>query len=72
MVTTPANIPETTPVAEPTVALVIELLLQVPPGDGSVKVVVAPSQTPTPVAGFIANGLAFTVTVPNAIHEPSA
>ena len=64
--TAPADIPVTIPESEPIVAFAVEPLLQTPPGEVSVSVVVDPSHTLTGPAGFMGNGFAFTVTVANA------
>jgi hypothetical protein len=58
MVTTPADTPLTNPVNEPTVAMLVLLLLQVPPAVASLKVINAPvHNNELPV---IAAGAAFT------------
>ena len=61
MVTVPADTPVTTPVPEPTVALLVLLLLQVPPVVASVNAVVKPAHTL--VVPVIEAGNGFTVTV---------
>ena len=62
MVTVPAISPETTPLEEPMLAVDGSLLLQVPPADASIKVVVEPTHAlSTPVIGDI--GLIVTVAV---------
>ena len=63
MFTIPADEPETTPVAEPTVANVILLLLQLPPVVPSVSVVDDPAHTFVVPAIPIGNGLTVTTTV---------
>lgn len=63
MVVTPAPTPVTTPVDEPMVATEVLLLLQVPPGVTSARVMVEPAQTaegPVIVAG---NGLTVSTAV---------
>ena len=60
MVTMPAAIPVTKPVLEPIVAVVIPLLVQLPPVVGSLNVVVNP--THTLLAPVLAAGFALTVT----------
>ena len=61
MVAVPADMPVTIPVLRPTVAIVVELLVQVPPMDGSLNVVVAPMHiVAIPVIG---GGGEVTVTV---------
>lgn len=61
--TVPAVTPVTIPVPDPTVAIPVALLLQVPPGVRSLSVIVAPIQTwLSPVIGF-GEELTFTVTV---------
>lgn len=60
MVTTPAPIPVTTPVAGSTVALVGAVLVHVPPAALLVSVMVAPTQTDDGPA--IGEGVAVTVT----------
>jgi hypothetical protein len=57
----PATIPLTIPVAEPTVATLALLLVQVPLVGDEPKVVVAPSQTV--VVPLIALGVLITVTL---------
>lgn len=61
MVVVPATTPVTIPVVAPTVAIPVLLLVQLPPGVASVRVVVEPAQ----VIGIpaIATGLGFMVTV---------
>jgi hypothetical protein len=60
MIAVPAVTPVTTPVNEPTVATAVLLLLQLPPGEDEVRVVVSP--THTLAAPLIVPGPAFTVT----------
>lgn len=62
----PPDTPVTTPVAGLTVAIIVLALLQVPPGVGSLKVVVNPAQTTgMPVIG---RGVGLTVTVVIALQ----
>jgi hypothetical protein len=61
-----AATPLTTPVEEPTVAVVTSLLLHVPPDAASVKPVVKP--THTVAMPVMAGGSAFTVTVVVAVQ----
>lgn len=66
--TVPAATPETTPVPEPTVAVPVFALVQVPPEGEELKVVVAPVHTdivPVMVAGVV-----LTVTCLIAVHPP--
>ncbi len=65
----PSEIPETSPDAEPTVAIVVLLLLQVPPVTASLNVDEAPVQKS--VFPEIAD-TGFTVTVEVAIHAVGA
>ena len=64
MVAVPADMPDTAPEGEPTVAIAVLLLLHVPPVVASPSVVVAPAQTL--VVPVIAAGAGLTVTVANA------
>ena len=60
IVVVPVTIPPTIPVFEPTDAIAILLLAQMPPAEGSVRLVFDPVQTlATPV---IADGVRLTVT----------
>ena len=68
IVAVPANTPVTTPDNEPTVAFVVELLLQVIPVVTSLNVIVLPSQTDA--GPVIAAGLALTVTITVAWQPP--
>ena len=66
MVTVVATVTEppiTTPVADPTVAIAVLLLLQVPPVEPSLNVVVKPEHTCKVPVIATGNGLTFTVTV---------
>lgn len=54
----------------PTVATPVEPLLQVPPGLGSDRAVVAPTQILIGPGGVIADGLALAVTVAVTKHVP--
>ena len=66
IVTVPVMTPASKPVAEPMVAMVVLLLLQAPPVDASLSVVVLPVHTrAVPV---IVPGNAFTVTVATVKH----
>ena len=65
MIAVPPDIPVTTPVAEPAVALVLPLL-HVPPTVASIKVTVDPAHiADTPV---IAEGTGFTVMVVEVVQ----
>jgi hypothetical protein len=67
IVTVPAATPVTIPEDVPTVAIVLSLLLQVPPLAASVRAVVAPAQTVVvPVIGDAGT----TFTVVTAVDEP--
>jgi hypothetical protein len=61
IVTVPDDIPFTMPLAEPTVATALLLLLHVPPASVLERVAVGPSQTV--LAPVIAAGVPVTVTV---------
>jgi hypothetical protein len=67
IVVVPAIAPETTPVL-PTVAVVVELELQVPPALTSVNGVEEPAQTV--IVPVIADGNGFTVSVTILKHPP--
>ena len=68
MTDVPAETPVTIPVVDPTVATGKRLLLQVPPGVGSLRVVVLPSHTN--VVPVIADGDGLHVMVVVTIHAP--
>ena len=62
------------PVADPTVATVLSLLLQVPPGAASVNVMVAPAHTVVVAAVMlpaVVDGLTVTVVV-TVVVQPKA
>src|ERR1043165_5726673 len=65
MVALPANTPPTTPVDEPTVAVAISLLLQVPPVVVLLRVVTPPSHT---LAVPVVAAIGFTVTIVVTLH----
>lgn len=69
MVAVPPATPVTTP-PELTDAVPAALLVHVPPGVALVSVVVAPWHTLTGVAGPIAAGAEFTVTIRVDVHPP--
>lgn len=69
MVTVPGAVPVTIPVAMPIVATATLLLLHMPPGVASLRVVVVPGQTIL-VPKIVAGG-AFTVTVVVALPAPT-
>ena len=65
----PAEIPVTMPEAEPTVAMPVLLLLQVPPGTGSVKTIVPVWHTWQPVDGqAMGPGVGVIVTTTVAVQ----
>ena len=66
ILTVPAVMPDTTPEEEPTVATVVLLLVQLPPAEPSVNVVVWPIQTLA--VPPIAAGNGFTVTGTKVLH----
>lgn len=66
IVSRPASTPDTTPVEEPTTAIVVRLLLHVPPEGVELSVTVAPAHTW--VVPVIADGKGFTVTTAVARH----
>jgi hypothetical protein len=64
----PTLTPVAIPVVDPTVAMLVLLLLHVPPAEASYKVVIPPAHTlPFPVIGSIA----LTVTAAVALHPPA-
>jgi len=70
MLAVPTPEPVTVPLTLPTLAILLLLLLHVPPA--SDKVVLAPKQIVTGVRGVIADGEALTVTGAVVIHVPIA
>jgi len=70
MLAVPTPEPVTVPLTLPTLAILLLLLLHVPPP--SDKVVLAPKQIVTGVRGVIADGEALTVTGAVVIHVPIA
>jgi hypothetical protein len=68
IVAVPEAMPVTTPVPVPTVAILVLLLVHIPPDIEELKVVVAPSHTV--VVPLIAPGVAITVTTCVAATEP--
>ena len=69
MLTTPDETPVTVPDV-PTVAIPVDELLHVPPGDPSASATVAPTQTSTGPPGVIPTGDTFTVTGAPTAQEP--
>ncbi len=66
MLAVPTATPVTTPVVKPTLAMVVLLLLQVPPGVALESPPVPPTQTE--LAPIIADGSGFTVTIAVLVH----
>jgi hypothetical protein len=63
MLVVPVVMPDNAPVADPMVATEIALLIQVPPADGSVSVIVAPAHNADGPAIVPGNGLTVMVAV---------